>query len=123
MVEPARRDTILYVITSDDPKRQYPPLMLAQAAMAMGADPRIYYMGDALNVVLPGRADGLQAGSFPPVGEMLRETMDMGVPVYVCKASKEVLGWEDVEFIEGSQVVGAVTLNDMALEGGAIMWF
>ena len=123
MVEPATKETILYVVTTDEPKRQYPPLMLAQAAAAMGLDARIYYMSDGLNMMLPGKADQVQAGSFPPVGEMLRDAMDLGVTVYVCEASKQVLGWDDVEFMEGTTVVGAVTLNNMALEGGAVMWF
>jgi hypothetical protein len=123
MVDPASKDTILYVVTTDEPKRQYPPLMLAIAAAAMGLDARIYYMSDALNIMLPGKADEVQAGSFPPVGEMLGDAMDMGVQVYVCEASKQILGWDDVEFMEGTTVVGAVTLNDMALKGGAVMWF
>ena len=36
---------ILYVQTSDNPERQYSPLVLAQTAKAMGLKPRLYYLG------------------------------------------------------------------------------
>jgi hypothetical protein len=34
-----------------------------------------------------------------------------------------MLGWESVELIAGVQIVGAATLNDLALDAGATMWF
>ena len=65
----------------------------------------------------------MQLGSFPSVAEMLRRTMDMGIIVYVCEASKQMLGWETVELIDGVKIVGAATLNDLALDADAVMWF
>ncbi len=114
---------ILYVQTSDAPERQYSPLVLAQTAKAMDLEPVVYYMGMGLKILRPGVADGIKLGSFPSVGDMLRQTMEMGVPVYVCEASKQMLGWDQVELIEGARIVGAGTLNDLALDSGATMWF
>jgi predicted peroxiredoxin len=54
---------------------------------------------------------------------MLQKTLDMGITVYVCEASKRMLGWETVELIEGVKIVGAATLNDLALDADATMWF
>ena len=71
----------------------------------------------------PGAAEAIQVGSFPSVAEMLRKTIDMGVTVYVCEASKQMLGWETVELIDGVKIVGAATLNDLALDADATMWF
>jgi predicted peroxiredoxin len=65
----------------------------------------------------------MQLGSFPTVAEMLQKTIDMGVTVYVCEASKQMLGWETVELIDGVKIVGAATLNDLALDADATMWF
>jgi uncharacterized protein len=115
--------SILYVQTSDRPERQYSPLVLAQTAKAMDLEPAVYFLGMGLTVLKPGAADEIQLGSFPSVGEMLRKTMDMGIPVYVCEASKQMLGWDTVELIEGAKIVGAGTLNDLALDAGATMWF
>jgi predicted peroxiredoxin len=114
---------ILYVQTCDAPERQYPPLVLAQTAKAMDLDPVVYYLGTGLKVLRPGEADGMRMGSFPSVGEMLRQTLGMGIPVYVCEASKQMLGWDTVELIDGVKTVGAATLNDLALDCGATMWF
>ena len=114
---------ILYVQTSDAPERQYSPLVLAQTAKAMDLEPVVYYLGMGLKVLRPGAADDIKMGTFPSVGDMLRQTMDMGIPVYVCEASKQMLGWEEVSLIDGTKVVGAGTLNDLALDSGSTMWF
>jgi hypothetical protein len=54
---------------------------------------------------------------------MINKTLDMGIEIYVCEASKQMLGWGKVELIPGVKIVGAGTLNDLALEFGATMWF
>jgi predicted peroxiredoxin len=115
-------NAILYVQTSDDPERQYSPLVLAQTAKAMGLNPTVYYLGQGLRVLKPGEAERIKLGSFPSVKEMLDKTMEMGIPVLVCEASKQMLGWESVDLIEGTRIVGAGTLNDLALDAGATMW-
>ena len=119
----ADEKNILYVQTSNLPERQYSPLVLAQSAKAMGLDAAVYYLGMGLTVLKPGAAEEMQLGSFPTVAEMLQKTIDMGITVYVCEASKQMLGWETVELIDGVKIVGAATLNDLALDADATMWF
>jgi predicted peroxiredoxin len=116
-------NSILYVQTSDAPERQYSPLVLAQTAKAMDLKPMVYYLGMGLKILLPGAAEKIKLGSFPSVAEMLQKTLEMGIEIYVCEASKQMLGWEKVDLIQGVKVVGAATLNDLALEAGATMWF
>ena len=114
---------ILYVQTSDAPERQYSPLVLAQTAKAMDLNPKVYYLGMGLKVLLPGEAEKMQLGTFPSVAEMIQKTLDMGIEILVCEASKQMLGLEKVELIPGVKIVGAATLNDLALDAGATMWF
>jgi hypothetical protein len=116
-------DSILYVQTSDDPERQYSPLVLAQTAKAMDIKAKVYYLGQGLRVLKPGVADEIQVGTFPSVAEMIQQTVDMGIEILVCEASKQMLGWENVDLIPGVKIVGAGTLNDLALEAGSTMWF
>ena len=116
-------NSILYVQTSDTPARQYSPLVLAQTAKAMDIDARVYYIGQGLKILLPGEAEKIKLGSFPSVAEMIKKTLDMGIEIYVCEASKQMFGWEKVELIPGVKVVGAATLNDLVLESSATMWF
>jgi uncharacterized protein len=116
-------NTILYVQTTDSPERQYSPLVLAQSALAMDIKPTVYFLGMGLKVLRPGEAEKIQMGSFPSLKEMLDKTMAMGIPILVCEASKQMLGWESVDLIDGVKIVGAATLNDLALDAGATMWF
>jgi predicted peroxiredoxin len=119
----ANQKSILYVQTSDAPERQYSPLVLAQTAKAMDLTPKVYYLGQGLRMLRPGEAEKIKAGSFPTLAEMLQKTLEMGIEIYVCEASKQMLGWETVELIPGVKIVGAGTLNDLALDAGATMWF
>ena len=38
-------NSILYVQTTDQPEKQYSPLVLAQTAKMMDLTPRVYYLG------------------------------------------------------------------------------
>lgn len=114
---------LLYVQTSDTPERQYSPLVLAQSAKAMDIEPNIYYLGMGLKILRPGVADEIKMGTFPSVKDMIDKTLSMGIDIYVCEASKQMLGWDKVELIEGLKIVGAATLNDLVLEAAGTMWF
>jgi predicted peroxiredoxin len=54
---------------------------------------------------------------------MIRKTIEMGITIYVCEASKQMLGWDKVELDPDLKIVGAATLNDLVLEADATMWF
>ena len=115
--------SILYVQTSDDPERQYSPLVLALTARAMDLKATVYYLGTGLRILKPGEAEKIKLGSFPSVKEMIDKTLEMGVEILVCEASKRMLGWEKVDLIPGVKIVGAATLNDLVLEADATQWF
>ena len=109
--------------TSHDPERQYSPLVLAQTAKAMDIKPIVYYLGTGLRILKPGEAERIKLGSFPSVREMINKTLEMGIEILVCEASKRMLGWEKVDLIPGVKIVGAATLNDLVLEADATQWF
>ena len=114
---------LLYVQTSDDPERQYSPLVLAQTAKAMDVDAKVYYLGQGLRVLTLGAAEEIKIGNFPSLLDMIKKTLDLGIPIYVCEASKQMLGWSDVKLIDGLKIVGAGTLNDLVLDAKGTMWF
>jgi predicted peroxiredoxin len=116
-------NSILYVQTSDMPERQYSPHVLAQTAKMMDIKAEVYYLGMGLKILLPGAAEKIKLGTFPSVAEMIQKTLEMGIKIYVCEASKQMLGWDTVDLIPGVQIVGAGTLNDLALDAGTTMWF
>ncbi len=83
----------------------------------------VYYLGTALRILKPGEAERIKLGSFPSVKEMIDKTLEMGIEIFVCEASKRMLGWEKVDLIPGVKIVGAATLNDLALDADATQWF
>jgi predicted peroxiredoxin len=117
------KKSILYVQTSDEPERQYSPLVLAQTAKAMDVEAKLYYLGQGLRVLRPGEAEKIKLGTFPSVKQMIDKTLSMGIKIFVCEASKQILGWETVDLIPGVKIVGAATLNDLVLEADKTMWF
>ncbi len=117
------QDIILYVQTGDQPERQYSPLILAQNALMMNIKPIVYYLGFGLKILKIGEAEKIKLGNFPSLAEIIKKTISMGIDIYVCEASKQMLGWDHVEFIPGVKIVGATTLNDLALDAKATMWF
>ena len=117
------KKSILYVQTSDMPERQYSPLVLAQTAKAMDVDAKVYYLGQGLKILRPGAAEKIKLGAFPSLKEMIDKTLNMGIEILVCEASKQMLGWEKVDLIPGVEIVGAATLNDLTLDADATMWF
>jgi predicted peroxiredoxin len=119
----AKKKTLLFVQTSDNPERQYSPLVLAQTAKAMDIDAQVYYLGQGLRILLPGAAEKIKLGTFPSVLEMINKTLGMGIPIYVCEASKQMLGWDKVSLIPGVKIVGAGTLNDLVLDADGTEWF
>ena len=117
----SEKKSILYVQTSDQPERQYSPLVLAQTAKAMDVDAKVYYLGQGLKVLLPGAAEKIKLGNFPSLKEVIDQTLKMGIEILVCEASKQMLGWEKVDLIPGVKIVGAATLNDVALDADLIV--
>ncbi|MEJ2248494.1 MAG: DsrE/DsrF/DrsH-like family protein [Candidatus Lokiarchaeota archaeon] len=114
---------LLYVQTTDSPTKQYSPLVLAQTAKTMDLKAIVYYLGTGLKILKPGEAEKIKLGNFPSVKEMIEKSLQSGVEILVCEASKRMLGWENVDLIPGVKIVGAATLNDLVLEADGTMWF
>jgi predicted peroxiredoxin len=121
----ADRKHILYVQTSgvDAPKRLYSPFVLAMTAEAMDIDATIYFLGLGVTVVKKGEAEKIREGSFPTVKEVMDQAAAAGVKFLVCEQSTQLLNLDRGDFIEEAKVVGAATLNDLALDADATMWF
>ena len=114
---------ILSVQTSDNPERQYSPLVLSQTAKMTDIDAKVYFPGQALRVLDERRFQSIGLGAFPSVYEIIKKCVDMGIEMFVCEASMRMRESEDVRLINGLRVVGAATLNDLVLEADATMRF
>jgi len=121
----AGKKHILYVQTSgiDTPKRLYSPFVLGMTAKAMDIDATIYFLGLGVTVVKKGEAEKVKEGNFPTVKEIMDQAAAAGVKFLVCEQSTQLLNLDRGDFIEEAKVVGAATLNDLALDADATMWF
>jgi len=116
---------LLYVVTSgpDTPERLYAPFVLATTATTMNIDATVYFLMRGVLVVKKGEADKIKMGSFPPLKDVMKQASDAGVKFLVCDQSTQVLGIDRGGYIPGAKVVGAATLNDLALEADGILTF
>lgn len=79
------------VLLSNDPQRTYPALTLAMGAKAIGARARIYCTMGGLDIVRRGAADKVEMPGMPPLGNLLRDALKLGVEICACGPSPEVL--------------------------------
>ncbi len=121
------KKNILYVQTSgtDTPERLYSPLILAQTALAMDIEPVVYFLGQGIKVLVKGEAEKIQVGNFPTVMEVIQESKNKGIRILACEQSLQLFGGEvsSGNLIDEAEIVGAATLNDLALDADAILSF
>lgn len=121
----SQKKRILYVQTSgvDTPERTYAPFVLATTAAMMNIDATIYFLIKGVTVVKKGEAEKIKLGSFPSLKEVIDQATRAGVKLLVCEQSTQLLGLSRGDFISEAKVVGAATLNDLALDADAILCF
>lgn len=120
-----KNESILYVQTSgvDRPERLYSPFILAMAARVMDVEASIFFMIGGVQIVKIGEAEKIRLGGFPDLKSIMDQAVSEGVRLYVCEQSTQLLGIPRGDFIAEAKIVGAATLNDLALEAGAVMNF
>ena len=118
---------ILYVQTSgpDTPERLYSPFVLATTARAMNIEATIYFLAKGILSVKKGEPQKIKMGSFPDLKEVMDQATDAGVVILICAQSAQLWGGRATpeEFEQPSRIVGAATLNDLALEADAVLTF
>jgi len=119
------RKKILYVQTSgvDTPERTYAPFILAATAATMGLDATIYFVIKGVTVVKKGEAEKVKLGQFPTLRQVMDQAIKAGVKFVVCEQSCMLLGISRGDFISEAKIVGAATLNDMALDADTVLCF
>ncbi len=116
---------ILYVQTSgtDTPERLYAPFILGATAAAMGVDATVYFVIKGVTVVKSGEAEKIKVGGFPTLREVMDQAIKAGVKLMVCEQSCMLFNLPRGSFVGEAGVVGAATLNDLALEADAVLCF
>lgn len=121
----SRKKRLMYVQSSgvDTPERTYAPFVLATAAAMMNIDSTIYFLIKGVTVVKKGEAEKIKLGSFPSLKKVIDQAIRAGVELLVCEQSTQLLGLSRGDFLPEAKIVGAATLNDLALDADAILCF
>ncbi|MDH7564398.1 MAG: DsrE family protein [Candidatus Bathyarchaeota archaeon] len=116
---------ILYIQTSgvDNPERAYAPFILATTAAMMNIDATIYFLIKGVTLVKKGEAEKIKIGSFPSLKDVMNQAVKAGVKIMVCEQSCGLLGIPRGDFAPEANIVGAATLNDLALNADSILCF
>jgi predicted peroxiredoxin len=121
----SEKKKILYVQTSgvDLPERSYAPFILATTAAMMNIDATVYFVIKGITLVKKGEAEKIKLGSFPSLKDVMNQAVKAGVKLVVCEQSCNLLGIPRGEFTQEAKIVGAATLNDLALNADAVLCF
>lgn len=116
---------ILYVQTSgvDQPERAYAPFILATTAAMMNIEATVYFLIKGITLLKKGEAEKIKLGSFPSLRDVIDQAVKAGVKLVVCEQSCGLLGIPRGDFASEAKIVGATTLNDLALNADAVLCF
>lgn len=102
----------LFTVTSydADPDRVATPLVLANSALAGGADVLLWLTVEGAILGKQGAADPLKPKSFPPVAELLKTFTENGGRIGVCPPCGKTHGVTDENMVANCEWMGAVAL-------------
>jgi len=123
--EISEKKKILYIQTSgvEAPERAYAPFILASTAAMMNVDATVYFLVKGITLMKKGEAEKIKLGSFPSLKDVMNKAIKAGVKIMVCEQSCQLLGIPRGDFVSEAKIVGAATLNDLALDSDAILCF
>jgi predicted peroxiredoxin len=89
----------------------------------MNIDATVYFVIKGVTLVKKGEAEKIKMGSFPSLREVMDQAVKAGVKLMVCEQSCSLLGIPRGDFTAEAKIVGAATLNDLALSADTVLCF
>lgn len=102
----------LFTVTTfdSDPDRVATPIVLANSALATGADVLLWLTVEGANLGRQGAADGLTPKSFPPVADLLKSFAENGGRIGVCPPCGKTHGVTDANMVTNGEWMGAAAV-------------
>jgi uncharacterized protein len=116
-------EKILYIGTcaGENPEKAAMPFVMANAAMAMDIQATVCLQGNGVYLAYKGYTEKMtRPGGFPPVGEMLKQFLDLGGKLLVCVPCIKERNIDESELVDGAQTTAAGVLNVEATESKAV---
>ena len=104
--------TLLFPTThgAEDVERATVPYIAAVTAAISGHHAVVVCTADAVEVGLPGWAEGLADAGVPALADLLRQLLDAGGEVWLCSACTTKRGITGDQLREGPSIVGAARI-------------
>ena len=120
---------ILYVQThgEKDPERTATPFFLATAGAAMDNEVCIYFTMNGPQCLAKGNGDKIiiprKGGNGKELNFFIDQAIDLGVRLLVCQPSLDLHGYVLSDLIDGVEMIGGASFNDMAVRADAVISF
>ncbi|SIT75833.1 DsrE/DsrF/DrsH-like family protein [Edaphobacillus lindanitolerans] len=114
----------------------YKVFNIATAAAATDGEVEIFFTFEGLNLIhrqgmnaLPmpeGKehfAEGFQKANVPSIGELVAMSQELGVKFIACQMTMDVMGLQKEDFVDGTEVGGAVTFLGSAKDADMTLTF
>lgn len=118
---------VLYVQTHgvDDPGRCATPFFLAASAAAMECEVAIYFTMYGPQLLQRAVVDkiGPKGERGQPLSYFIKQATDLGVRLYVCQPSLDLNDLEISELIDGVEMIGGASFNELAMTADSVISF
>lgn len=109
-------NTYFYTLTSvDDLDRIALPLVLANAALAMGQKAFLWLTLDAVKVAKKGAMNDSISPSFSSIQDLLNQYKNAGGKIGICPACAKTHGVTEDNILENASWMGAAAVQESAL--------
>jgi peroxiredoxin family protein len=133
-----KKDAVTLIVYDNHFDKLMMPMIVAQGAIAMGMEVNIFYTFFGLQGLMEKRKPKLP-GMFRfftgmiekrmakqkvmSYHEFMRSNIEMGVNVYACNMSMEMMGWKKEDMFDGIKVAGVAKYLDMAADASVNLAF
>jgi predicted peroxiredoxin len=102
----------LFTVTgfSDDGDRVAAPLVLANAALAVGGDVLMWLTLEGVQLARKGAVDALRTKSFPAVATLLEAFIENGGRIGVCPPCGKTHGIGDADLVASAEWMGGAAV-------------
>jgi len=109
----SNQETYYYTLTAfDNPDQVAVPLVLANAALAMGSDAIVWTTLEGVHLGKKGSADDMHSPSFGPVKELINQFVNAGGRIGICPACANTHGVTDENIVENGLWMGAAAVTE-----------
>jgi predicted peroxiredoxin len=111
------KETYFYALTRfDDPDQIALPLVLANAALAMGAEVTLWTTLEGVKLGKTGAIDKLMSPTFASIKDLLDQFIQTGGRMGVCPACAKTHGVTEENLLENGTWMGAAAVQEALLD-------